>query len=140
MTENQPEPQQPAHPERPLTASEKKAQVERDNAFRDLSIAMGNLAQAPLSVAHIDMVPGGKIVVHASPGEISNLLMQLNLKLSQVQICAEVLTNMYLQRHPEEIKPFMELTAKAAEATASMMNRALLSQGAPQKPGLIRPQ
>lgn len=125
---------------RELSAAEKRAQINRDNAFQDLANIVNKLQGPFLMVQTVDLCavnpasPNGwqpaKVIIHHGPGQLSELIASLMHKEKQLEIAANVLTSMLLEKGLVDVVEFMDRCAKAAEETANVMRRGMLSQGA----------
>ena len=134
MTEDQPTP-----PEEGSKTQREKLTVARDNAYRDLQQAMVQAIGPSLSIAHVDMTPGGKIMLHANPGNLSQALGQLILQVKQLEVAVNTLVDLiFAPDAPQTAEEFLKRQAACAETMTSMIRRSLLSQGA-QRPGIIKP-
>jgi hypothetical protein len=139
---------EPEKPEpRKLTTAEEKAQVRRDNAFRDLAVIMNKLQGPVLAIVAIDALQPSntghatpiKIAVHATPGNVSEIIGQLMQKEKQLAIVLQVITTLILEKNLISLEEFMNASAAAAEATEKMLTRSLLSQGLPPQSIIQKP-
>jgi hypothetical protein len=121
---------------RKLSPSEERAQVRRDNAFRDLA-AIVNKIQAPmLAVVETQLMMNQlphpvpvKVLLPSAPIDMAQMLAQLWHKTKQLEICINVINSMILEKELINIEEYHNRCAKEAEETARVMTRGLLSQG-----------
>jgi hypothetical protein len=138
-----------------LTAAEQRANATRTNAYLDMAKAASALMRQALSVCEMQMPNGGKLYVPASPADLMQIIESQEQRLKQMQIALDVLTEMILTSElvsafenpqwnkddptsPQRLLKSAEITrenfwllcARAAEGTASVLTRGLLSQGA----------
>lgn len=131
---------------RKLTGAEEKAQVRRDNAFRELAITVNKIQAPMLNTGIMELLsrtPTGdlpvKVVVHIQPASVSEMVGQLMHKEKQLEIALNVLTTMILEKNLVNLEEFMNRCAQDAENTSKLMMRGLLSQ-TPAAGSIIRRQ
>jgi hypothetical protein len=157
MTDETPKVDQPL-PEQATEGDEQRAGAARTNAYIELAKITAQLMKAALSICELPLVmPSGgvgKIVVAASPIDLAAVIESQEHRLKQLEIALNVLMDMMLQvdfvaavdnptydatdpNSPMKTLKSAEINrtnfylacAAAAERTASLMRRALLSQG-----------
>ena len=145
-----------------LTAAEQRANAARTNAYLDMAKAKAALMRQALSVSEIGMPNGGKLYVPAAPADLMQIIENQEQRLTQLQIALDVITELILTSElvsafenpqwnkddpasPQRLLKSAEITrekfwlwcAKNAEVTASVLTRALLSQGAQGVKGAV---
>jgi hypothetical protein len=132
--------------ERKLSKDEERAQVTRDNAFRDLAEIVNKLQGQSLQVVKIPNVlvrtdvgdqPMG-LLVYQNPGDVAAMVGHMMHKVKQLEIALNVLTSMVLEKNLIDLSEFMVRCARDAEETARTMRRGQLSLGT-QGRSIIRP-
>lgn len=144
-------PQPERKPLRKTTSSEDKAQVVRDNAFKDLTAISAKLLAPALALVPAvvqaknakDEYVDVRIVLQADPGGLSELISGLAQKVKLLEIIInELVTLLALDESANalDLKEFMARCTDAAEGNAKMLQRALLSQGQVREhAGIIKP-
>ncbi len=135
--DEQPKPAEPAQ-RRKKTPAEERAEVRRTNAFMELNKLLQQAAGPAIAIAQVQLKSGEQIVVHASPGGLSEMVMLQQQTIKQMETALNVLLDLLLNDQLTAVN-FMDRCAQAAEQTASVIRRGILSQGA-QAGGIIRPQ
>jgi hypothetical protein len=131
-----------------LTTAEQKAQVYRTNAYLELSKLTAELMKIAVSVVTLD-VGKGKLMVPAAPADLCTLVAGLQHRVQQLEISLQAIVDMLLQSNlviavpnpddPAAAPPlalsninreqYWLMCGQAAERTAGLFRRGLLSQG-----------
>ena len=146
-------------------AAEKRALAARSNAYTEMAKAVQQVLNTNLALTTIP--PGAldkaALVVPLAPAAMMELIAGLQHSVKQLEVSLSVLADMLLEEahvcavtdpraQPDDKAPpmlapskltlenYMNRCAKAAERTASIITRGILSQGAQQDPHkVIRP-
>jgi hypothetical protein len=135
--------EQPTPPDENSATHLQALTIARDNALRELNLVAGKLLAPTLAVAQVQMQIGQNIVVAANPANYAEALGTLMMQVKQIEIAVNTLVEILFavgEKPPVTAAEYIKRQTASVKATAKMMQRGLLSQGADRPgPRILKP-
>jgi hypothetical protein len=128
-----------------VTAAEQAAIARRTNAFNELGALQNQGMGAVLALLKVELpagLPSGaQFFLQANPAGYGETIASLTVQFKQLSVVVDVLIDLLMKGEAVTLERFMTLCAQSAERNASLLRRAMLSQGVQQaaNAGIVKP-